>query len=293
MILPTIQDTKPGRTVYCITGDTFTGTADSYQGMLSWGDLAQVTKGTAIPNITTVLQTGQPIREKTSETDILSGEDRFAIRPHLLYFAGHGGAVDLPDFVLSGNFVVNWMRQYQNTHLISFNRNLESLKAISNWTSEEFTKRTLPIQQQHESAGHLYHDIVNLFCSAAHEGFENGMEGELRAALNAKLQEHGIQTIRAIIRIILDGQMKPSVITEVLQWLGIVNHPESYEMRLWLLEKQLKNPSRWIRDGAALGLLSMKSPNAIPYLRDAIAQENIADLREDMEDILHRLERLL
>ena len=57
------------------------------------------------------------------------------------------------------------------------------------------------------------------------------------------------------------------------------------------MEDSLLSPSRWIRDGAALGLATMKDLHAVPYLREAIRREEIPDLRRDFELVLDRVEQ--
>jgi len=135
----------------------------------------------------------------------------------------------------------------------------------------------------------LRNSIESLFTSYSHEDFEDGMENEFVDELRAYILRYGTKTIDAIAKIIAGNTEKPQIIFEALRWLGQIKHPESYQARLFLLENSLRNPSRWVRDGAALGLAAFKDVHAIPYLRNAIEREQIHDLREDMEDVLKRL----
>ena len=137
----------------------------------------------------------------------------------------------------------------------------------------------------------LLHELQTLFRVAAHETFEFGMESEFVTALESSIAEHGTHAVASIATIILKGQAKPQVAAEALRLLGDVNHRESYQLRLRLLEACLDDPSRWIRDGAALGLDAMNDRHAVPSLKAAIAREPIYELRKDMESVLARLER--
>ncbi|GEM_PF-3472788 len=135
-------------------------------------------------------------------------------------------------------------------------------------------------------------ELEALFQANADGDFEDGMESEFINELITSIQIHGTEAVEAIRRIILEQNVRPLVAFEALRWLGRISHPESFRDRLFLLETCLENPSRLLRDGAALGLVSLKDAHAIPYLRKAIAREQIQDLRKDMEAVLARLENL-
>jgi len=134
--------------------------------------------------------------------------------------------------------------------------------------------------------------IEALFQAYGNEDFEDGMDSELISEITASIQTYGTQAIETIRRIVLEQNLQPQMAFEALRWLGRVSHPESYRSRLFLLETCLGSPSRLMRDGAALGLASMKDSHAIPYLREAVAREKIQDLRKDLETVLSRLEKL-
>lgn len=135
-------------------------------------------------------------------------------------------------------------------------------------------------------------ELEALFRACANEGFEDGMESEFISELISSLRIHGAKAVESIRRIILEQNVTPHVAFEALRWLGRVSQPESYRARLFLLETCLGSLSRLVRDGAALGLASMKDSHAIPYLREAGAREKIQDLQKDMEAVLFRLVKL-
>lgn len=135
------------------------------------------------------------------------------------------------------------------------------------------------------------HSIYDLFESYAHVEFEDGMDNGFVDELTDLIIKYGRKAVYAIVDIVAGKVAKPQLISEALRWLGLIKHPASYKERLYLLEVSLRSPSRWIRDGAALGLASLNDINAIPYLREAIDREQILDLRKDMELVLERLGR--
>jgi len=134
--------------------------------------------------------------------------------------------------------------------------------------------------------------IEALFWAYSNEDFEDGMDSEFISEIIASIRTYGTRAVEAIRRIVLEQNLQPHIAFEALRWLGRVSHPETYWSRLFFLETCLGSPSRMMRDGAALGLASMKDTHAIPYLRDAIAREEIQDLRKDLETVLSRLEKL-
>jgi hypothetical protein len=161
---------------------------------------------------------------------------------------------------------------------------------------ERLDTETAPLSKRDKSLKsdflNIGHELEALFQANADGNFEDGMESEFINELVASIQTHGTEAVEAIRRMILEQKVRPLVAFEALRWLGRLSHPESYRARLLLLETCLDSPSRLVRDGAALGLASMKDTHAIPYLREAIAREQIQDLRKDMEAVLVRLENL-
>ena len=174
--------------------------------------------------------------------------------------------------------------RFQETEVLNTSTSMKT-----DW-SELFVGSTALIRVQEERTRE---ELEVLFLSYAYEDFEDGMENDFIKRLRFCILRHGIKAVHAIAKIIVGRRANPQVISEALRWLGCISHPESYQSRLFLLEQSLGDPSRWIRDGAALGLASMNDVHAIPYLHEAIKREKIQDLQEDLQTILIRLERLL
>ena len=129
-----------------------------------------------------------------------------------------------------------------------------------------------------------------LLMSGKNEIFEDGMESEFSRGLMDFIKKYGNDALAELAYFIVYEKVSMEVAAEALRWLGLMNHPLSYHSRLWLLERSLRSRFARVRDGAALGLAFLDDPHAIPYLRQAIAREPIAELRGDMQQVLAQLE---
>jgi hypothetical protein len=136
----------------------------------------------------------------------------------------------------------------------------------------------------------IYDRVVSLFSSAQLESFEPGIESNFSKNLTWLIQENWSETIDALASIIEHSQVSDEIGSEALRLLGRVNHFASYGMRFWLLRHFLFSNSPEIRDAASLGLASLDDPDAISDLKTAIDREGVADLRQDLEQVLTQLE---
>lgn len=133
-------------------------------------------------------------------------------------------------------------------------------------------------------------EILTLFEAAKEQNFEDGMESEFSKGLLDLVKGYGADAIEVLAPLIIDEKVNQEITSEALRWLGHIDHPPSHRHRLWLLERSLHCSSARVRDGATLGLAFLDDPHAITYLRQAIQQEKIAELRADMEQVLAQLE---
>lgn len=156
------------------------------------------------------------------------------------------------------------------------------LKSSENSTQYELNNRCSEI---------IYSELETLFITGKEDYFEDGCESNFSRGLISCVQKYGNDAIEAITCFIVYEKISPEVASEALRWLGEINHPESYKFRLWLLERSLNCPSSRVRDGAILGLSYLNDPHAITYLEQAIEQEKIMELREDMKQVLAQLKR--
>ncbi len=132
--------------------------------------------------------------------------------------------------------------------------------------------------------------IRTLFNEAKEEIFEDGMESNFTTGLSTLVEQHGAEAITALIRLIEIENRNVEITAETLRWVGRIVHPLSYKSRLSLLERSLENDSARVRDAASLALATLDDEHALPALRAAIAREQYAELREDMQQILSQLE---
>lgn len=133
--------------------------------------------------------------------------------------------------------------------------------------------------------------IEALFAAARDEAFEDGMESRFSRELVYMIKTHGCLATKAIAGIIAQEKPNSGVVSESMRWLGHIDDPPTHEERLHLLEQGLRHSSAGVRDGAALGLASLDDPRAIPALKRAIQQEQCAQLRVDMVQVVLQLER--
>jgi hypothetical protein len=140
------------------------------------------------------------------------------------------------------------------------------------------------------SSSDLEDRIKVLLEAAKEEIFEEGMESDFTRGLSRLVEERGAEAIATLAHLIESGNRNDEIAAETLRWVGRLDHPSSYEARLSLLERSLGVDSARLRDAASVALASMDDEHALPALRAAIAREEYAELREDMQQILAQLE---
>ena len=159
------------------------------------------------------------------------------------------------------------------------------------WTEdprqEELMENSTTQQQRPEN---IDQTIEALFEAGRDKVFEDGMESEFSKALIFLVKAHGNAAMEVLAYLITYEKVNAEVASEALRWLGRLDHPPSYRYRRWLLERSLLGSSTLVRDGAALGLASLDDPHAIPYLKQAIQQEKLEELRKDLELVRVQLE---
>lgn len=77
----------------------------------------------------------------------------------------------------------------------------------------------------------------------------------------------------------------------ILSFLGEIRHMPTFLHRTWLLEKNLKSKSKYIRDGASLGILYLENPSTINSIKEAISIEKNPQLQKNMIQVLESLEK--
>ena len=143
---------------------------------------------------------------------------------------------------------------------------------------------------QRELTRYVEDAITRLFESAEDQNFEDGMESDFSRELVTLIRKYGDLAMSEVSYLITYDRVDREIASEALRWLGRIDDPSSYDSRLWVLEQSLSSKSPLVRDGAALGLASLRDANAVQYLRRAVERESIAELRCDLEEILEGLE---
>jgi hypothetical protein len=141
-----------------------------------------------------------------------------------------------------------------------------------------------------QSISDVYHRVILIFSSALDESFEDGMESHFSRDLEKIISQYAFRSVNALITILLDPATNEELVSEALRVLSRINQPETYNIRLWLLEQSLRNYSARIRDSAIIGLSSFDDPKSISTLKEAIQKETCPELREDMRQVLRQLE---
>ncbi|RMF82800.1 MAG: HEAT repeat domain-containing protein [Chloroflexi bacterium] len=132
-------------------------------------------------------------------------------------------------------------------------------------------------------------EYQNLFSIARDEYFEDGIESDFSTELAKLFQRDGHQAVDIIANLLNDKHVNPEVVGETLRCIGEIENADTHLQRRLLLENSLRHSSPIVRDRAGLGLASMDDPAAIPALEQAIAREQIVQLREDLQQVLDQL----
>lgn len=123
------------------------------------------------------------------------------------------------------------------------------------------------------------------------EDLEDGTTVPFTSRLLSLVRKHGAEAVMEIASTIESPSVDPQVASWALRWLGRIRDPQSRLVCRWLLERSLRSRSPIVRDGAALGLASLRDPHAIPHLQAAIERERSPALRRDLEQVLRQVER--
>lgn len=166
----------------------------------------------------------------------------------------------------------------------------DSITDIEGSTSQERLEHTENSTRQLERPEGIEQQIDTLFEEDIDQDFEDGMESRFSRELLSLVRKYGNFAMNEINYLINHKGVNSEVAAEALLWLGDIDHPATYDYRLWLLERSLGSSSSRVRDRAALGLASMADPHAIPYIREAIDRETCTELREYMVHVIEELD---
>lgn len=144
--------------------------------------------------------------------------------------------------------------------------------------------------RQRELMRYVENTVDHLFETAGELYFEDGMETDFSRGLASLVKKYGNLAVGEISYLITYDRVDEEIASEALSCLARIDDASTYGWRLWLFEKNLSSKSPMVRDAAALGLVSMDDAHAIPYIRRAIDQETIPELRRDLQGALKELE---
>jgi len=106
------------------------------------------------------------------------------------------------------------------------------------------------------------------------------------------ISRYGENAILVICSLIDTQKIKFLKATHLLSLIGRIHHFPTYQLRTWLLEKSLHANSKYVRDGASLGILYLENPSTITSLKEAIERESSKQLKKNMNQVLNSLENL-
>lgn len=131
--------------------------------------------------------------------------------------------------------------------------------------------------------------LRRLIADSSDEIFMDGMESRLSAGLKHLIGIAGRFAVSEIRSLMDSGELDIETIGEILRVLGAYDDQASHTSRLSILLDYLESHDPRIRDAALLGLASLDDTSAICALKKALEKEPVAELREDLQEILRQL----
>jgi len=147
--------------------------------------------------------------------------------------------------------------------------------------------------QLHEMTAELRARLDSMLTAARHGTIEDGMTNAINERLPALIAKDFNAVISALVPVIENGRTTPIVAAEVLKELGRIRNVASHWSRRWVLERALRSPWPFTRDGAGLGLARLGDPGAIPSLRRAVETETHSQTRADLQIVVDELADLI
>ncbi|MBZ5493641.1 MAG: hypothetical protein LAO76_22205 [Acidobacteriia bacterium] len=122
------------------------------------------------------------------------------------------------------------------------------------------------------------------------EYFEDGVESDFARELEMLAISNRDSASKILTRLLEAENLAPSVWGEAMRWLG-QTQALPRESRVLLLANGLFSSAPAIRDGAIVGLASLRDTSSLPYLRKALDRETSDELRADMLTLIEWLSR--
>ena len=167
---------------------------------------------------------------------------------------------------------------------------LDSIKALSE-TTDSSTRLDTSV---FSSVCNPFEEIENrIIINLGYERFEEIDNIQNDINIYNIISTFGEYAILVISNLIDSNRVKFLQVVHLLSLIGEIRHMPTYLHRTWLLEKSLHAKSKYVRDGASLGILYLENPSTINSLKDAINRETNAQLKKNMIQELTSLEKIV
>jgi len=132
-------------------------------------------------------------------------------------------------------------------------------------------------------------EIGSLFAAARNERFEDGFDSILSLEVQRLAIANGEAALEIVSELILGERVAPEAAAEALACLGQVQSKATREARRRLLERCLACSSHVVRDGAVVGLSSLRDVRSLSALDAAAAREPYRLLRNNVLQLAEQL----
>jgi hypothetical protein len=131
--------------------------------------------------------------------------------------------------------------------------------------------------------------VTALLLIAQDEKFHVGYNSNFSAGIEALIRRDHEYALAALREGLQSHRSSIFVIAELMQLFGRLDHELSRGLRVGFMVGYLGHESAVIRDAAATALGCLDEKSAIPFIEQAIAREQSASLRADMEAVREQL----
>lgn len=139
----------------------------------------------------------------------------------------------------------------------------------------------------------LYFAMLNRIWSwGRSEEFEPGMDNSFTIAIRNYIKATGEGGLQALADY-LENRVEPEMVAETLKLIGETAVPKAVRAQTSILVSFLGHSESEVRDGAIQGLELLGSPDAAPFIRIAVDEEDDPFLQRELIRVANSLERCL
>ena len=136
--------------------------------------------------------------------------------------------------------------------------------------------------------------LDHIFWEAQWEQFETGMDSKFSENLQQLYSIDPYMVLQSLIDRTTGDEAGPEVLAEMFTWISRQEALAGLRLSIVdLLSQGLRNSSALVRDAAALGLAFFDENTAKDYIKQAIENEQVPELRRDLQDLVRSLETLI